>query len=918
MHVFGVPFGTDILDVLCKEILKNGLDFSEIAVVFPTQRNKLYFSHYLQENFQKEAFFLPYLYEIGEFIREATLSPYSGIIINNWQRNFFLKEAIKQTEAHSSSLFRNLLEETPQKNKENWLEDLFSFLEVGNRLLRFYDEILRERIDFTQLREQALYTDYEAHVQVLEKVWSTYVHLLRERSLIDPVVKETALQLDETFLSQFRTIYLVGPITMTKTEMAFFKLVAHRVPLFVFFQAEIKKPYPHQEAILKAWGKDPSEVIWLEGSQTRSEMQASLLINPTIKAFPNAVSQVGFILNAISESLKMGLEPHKIAIVLPDASLKNLLLSYLDERHLNLTMGLDLKHSLSYSLLYFFYELWATQTEYGYYHRPLLNLLTHPLFKGLIPGECQGYQERILKNNLIYISDQKGPIFRTISEIKGQLESERIDDLCLRITDFLQKLCLQGSLKPLLSHPHETMALKKMWEALEDLATLGRISPEKNDFLSLFRYILNYLGGLNYPLPGGIGGKIQVMEVLETRNLQFDVVIIPDMNEGLFPAKSEKDLFLNTAVRRALNLPTYKEREALYRYHFERLLKGARRAYLSYVASEERGVRSRFIEEIIYQKSLLYPDYEKEVEDYQAYTTIPAPLLRDQPWSQINDTSGKNKMKRRFKPAFLEERSISPSALFCYQVCPYKFYLRYILKLEPPIRVTERILPQDKGIVFHKVLKMLYKQRIWERGHKEFLEKLRQGLLEEFKKMPQFNQQPSAQLEIEILLTRLGRFIKNEYREFRQGWQPEVSLLETEIEVPYTIRDFTLILKGIPDRIDRKAGKFRIIDYKTGYIPSARACEIGENFLGVQLPFYLFLLYKKYGWDYENCEALGFYDLNNFEIKYHYKDFAKDPWGYMETYEHWLKKILTEILAKDTWERKQGDQCRFCEYQDMC
>ena len=151
---------------------------------------------------------------------------------------------------------------------------------------------------------------------------------------------------------------------------------------------------------------------------------------------------------------------------------------------------------------------------------------------------------------------------------------------------------------------------------------------------------------------------------------------------------------------------------------------------------------------------------------------------------------------------------------------------------------------------------------------------------------------------------------------FDKGWRPDVQLIEREIEIEFE----GVILKGIPDRVDRKEDIFRILDYKTGRIPTIKECEIGEDFRGIQLPFYLLLLKKKYGLPYEKCETLGFYDLKNqFEIKDNYKSFRADPIQYMEQFEDWLRETLKEILTPDNpWERRPGKECDYCDYQDIC
>ena len=113
--IFAVPYEVDILKVVSEHLLKHYPHWEEITFIFPAKRNKLYFQQYLQELTCKDVLLVPRLFEIGEFIKEATLNPYAGTLINNWQRNFFLKEAILQTKENLFDLFGQQV--------DSWAED---------------------------------------------------------------------------------------------------------------------------------------------------------------------------------------------------------------------------------------------------------------------------------------------------------------------------------------------------------------------------------------------------------------------------------------------------------------------------------------------------------------------------------------------------------------------------------------------------------------------------------------------------------------------------------------------------------------------------------------------------------------------------------------------------------------------------
>jgi len=912
MRLLALPFESAILKKAAEIILKEHKDLSHIAVIFPTQRSKVYFQQFLAEISGREAMLLPRLYEVSEFLQEATISPYPGFLLNQWQRNLFLKEAIFQVRQDISKLFGNQL--------GPWEEDFLEFVTTGQRLLRFYDEILRERISFEALKKEALYTDYETHVEILANIFEHYAKLLKENRFIDPVLKETALLLDEDFLQTFKAIYFIGVITMTRTETTFFKGINTYAPLTVFFQANKKEGLiSHQKVILNRWGKSEKEVHWLENNTT---------FNPppswTIRAFPQVTMQMGLILSAITQALNDGIKPHQIGIVLPDEEFKYLLLSYLSEHNLNLTMGLDIKHTLSYGFLERFFELFSSETEYGFYYQPFLGILSHPIIKTLFREEVKQWQEIVLKNNLLYVKKEilpKNRLFSFLNKIKRKLTQKTFGAFCKNLIQVLEEFHGYPELNALLGHYREIRGLNKILEALQELSTLEKLGvkiAKQPKFSHFFRFILKHLETLTYPLPARLTQAIQAMGILETRNMQFDVVIIPDMNEGLFPASSEKDLFLNTALRKRLGLPTYKDREGLYGYYFSRLTGGANRIYLSYVNDPKQGVRSRFIEKWVFEEIKKGRDLGKIEEEIKAYHHY-LPFIMPQKDIQIPIKVSVRKDKNTL--AYLETLKFSPSALLSYQCCPYQFYLKYVLQIPTPLEIKEWLTPQDIGQLLHITLKEVYTTwQPWEMSEEEFYHLLMRVLTEKLQQIPQFIHQPASRLGIEILKERFRFFVRQEYQDFQSGWRPQPQWLETEIEMKFKLGKRMVSLKGIPDRVDKKERFFRVIDYKTGYAPGPKQCEPGPEFKGIQLPFYLWLLNHKYGIPFQACEVLGIYDLKTeFKIKEPYKTFKHNPSIYMSEFKLWLEDTLARLFdTSKTWEKKPSPECDYCPYKSMC
>jgi len=959
MHIYAVPFSDHILVKVAEFFIKNDIDFKKTILIFPTQRSKLYFGHYLANLSKKSALLLPNMYEVSEFYQEITLSDYNGVLINELHRNLLLKEATLKVKEDLTPLFR----------KERFLGSFLEFASIGKKLLRFYDEVILEDIDFDVLKREGLYTDIEVHIHILEAILREYKRLLKERELIDPVIKQAKAHLDGDFLMQFNTLCFIGAISMTKSETMILQKIDHLIPVNIFFHTD--KPLIEQhKVILKRCGLKEEDIVWLSlparhrylparacpprplnqvqgrrASQWQAGVQAlagGKGFKPRfleIKAFPNAISQVSLIIKAISDSITQGTSPGEIAIILPDESLKDAILDFIHEKNLNLTMGLDIRHSLIYGLLYDFYKILASERESSFYYKDFLTFLKNPIVKNLclegrfIREDIDCTISFLLKENLIYIPCQLlnkliPLLLKFILKERAHLEKvNNLYDFCGYIEQLLKSL--PGYLRDsgLLDHHHQRCALNNMLKRIKELSNLESIgvniatdlpaqaSQWQAGGLSYLRFLLDQLSDETYPIPSDIIEAIQVMGVLETRNLSFKTVIIPDMNEGIFPWKSEKDLFLNTQIRIAVGLPTFTDREALCAYYFRRLIDSAHRVYLSYVEQKDRGVRSRFIEELVFKEvkrpGVDIEDVEKNIAQGKAYVlSLFSKEKKVSPITYSSPAKDSADLDRLYKLRF------NPSMLTTYISCPYHFYLQYVLDIKPPRQIEEEITPLDIGQIVHSTLNKVYRNhKVWKMSAPELHNIIWKTIQGHFDCL-----QPGQRITLDVLREKLRFFTENECNEFSSGWFPKVEFLEYKMEAYINLERKKVCLNGILDRLDKKNDQFRLLDYKTGKQVTKKECSIGENFKAPQLPFYLYLLKLKDKFYYKNCKALGIYDLKTtFEIKRPYQDFQKDPVSYMQSFEKWLYDMLREIFSKDRpWHKKVSMDCEYCPYQDMC
>ena len=309
---------------------------------------------------------------------------------------------------------------------------------------------------------------------------------------------------------------------------------------------------------------------------------------------------------------------------------------------------------------------------------------------------------------------------------------------------------------------------------------------------------------------------LQIMGLLETRMLDFDRVIVTHLNEGQMPAGNRINSFLPFEVKKEFGIPTFLEKEAIYAYHFYRLLQRSQDIYLLYNATQEglsEGIPSRFIYQLehfclpkhhfvkkqLHANLITFPKKEREVAK--------SPQLLD-----------------RLQKIAAE--GFSPSSLSLYLRDPLRFYEERVLGIQPILSSESMVSHKDQGTILHGVLESLftsYQNRdLSEKDYDQMLEKLPKILEAQFESI--YGNSTSLQgknhLVYQVLLAHCNSFLRYEKELVAEGANIQILALEEPfiIDFPLTEFDFPIRLKGTVDRIDKINEQVRIIDYKSGNV----------------------------------------------------------------------------------------------------
>ena len=513
------------------------------------------------------------------------------------------------------------------------------------------------------------------------------------------------------------------------------------------------------------------------------------------------------------------------AVVLPDEELLLPLLHSIPREisNVNITMGYPLSKTPLNSLIENLFSLHLNQRpNKGFYFRDAITILSHQYISEL-SAQASVLLNKIYKENIIYIDrfETDDELIKTIFASAGASASDFIDYL----------LGILALLRPDTSKATEHEKMKREFiyhyyitlKRLKDLLRNTEMSKK-----TLLRFVRQFISSVSVPFEGEPLKGLQIMGVLETRNLDFDTLIIPCMNEGIFPKINAGNSYVPYNLRYGFGMPTGEHIDSVYAYHFYRLIFRARNIYFLYNSSAEglqTGEESRYIMQLRYSKNS-----NIEIDSVRITCEISKS-------GKENITVGKSDDVMQEMSKFLSgERKLSASSICTYIACPLKFYLQNIKMMGDTDEVKEELDAAQFGNVFHDTMQELYRPMIDKEVTADFINRLLiekdlktidRTILESFKKKMKIqspNFQPEGQPLIALHIVK--QFVKGmlNYDKMHTPFVYRASEQKfDDMLIPLSDSARQVHIKGFIDRVDEKDGKTRIIDYKTG------KCKMGSG-----------------------------------------------------------------------------------------
>ena len=630
------------------------------------------------------------------------------------------------------------------------------------------------------------------------------------------------------------------------------------------------------------------------------------------------------------------------AVVLTD---ENLLLPLLyalpaDIGRVNVTMGFPLRQSLAYTFVERLVELQNHRRRKGdgctFYHADVAGILAHPYVAECDAALTRTMHEEIVRDRRISVDAAWLGRNELLKRIFTPAATWReLSDYMLDVVAAVARQPYEGD---------DARQRVEFLAVIAEQVTKLRNSLDECDidltaevYTSLLR---RHLQTLRIPFEGEPLEGIQIMGILETRNLDFENVIILSMNDDNFPGNHMAQAsFIPCNLRAAYELPTPEHHEGVYAYYFYSLIQRAKTVhmlYCSHADDKSTGEPSRYIYQLDYESGFDVRKVEVGV-DVNLAETAPIEVPKDE---------GVMARLERFVDA-QSPATLSPTAFFRYVACPLRFYFHSIARLEADDEISEEVDAPMFGTILHAAVQTLYARIAGEAHPGETLRAMiRTGEVAQAVEAAineNYLQDKHATAEDysgNLLLVKdiVIRYLRGGVMPYDAAHDAfAVSGLEEPVAYPFRFRaggrDLEMKFAGIADRIDTlDDGALRVVDYKTG-APHLEFDGVESLFTGtgkqrlsniLQTLLYAMMLHRSRGCDVEPA----LYYVRNMNRPGYSPQLDDKQTGvkgarytlYRERFEELLRAQLAELYDTSVPFRQceDADTCKYCDFNVIC
>ena len=545
---------------------------------------------------------------IGEFFQRVIIDSKNRKFLDKNLKILFLKEAISNIDIEKLGFSR----------------DFTTFLKQSEYIFRFFQELSNEYIEFEKLMEFDTYALYADHLDILKVIYINYCEILTRYNYCDTILLPNDYKINQEYLEQFSdiTLYLEG--YLSKYEFNILKDVITIIPLKInitfneFNQKNISlfKNYGIQKDLeidyTYTLNLSTKEIISQEKNKKNKK-------DITISPISSQLEQIAFIKFHITQMISKGIDPSKIAVVVPNETISFMLELFDEEHYFNFAMGRSISNHTIVKVVKLISKILVDKEPKDEVKLKYLDI-NPEIFSTLFQNNWNtNITKEIFNAILDYLFS-----FEKDEEVLEKLEQIRISlDILLFSTRSVE----------------------------------SNFHIKTKEFLKLFITELNAI-----TIDDVSGGKITVLGILETRAVHFDGIIVVDFNDQKIPKISVKDKFISSSLKHNVGLPSIEDRENLQRYYYKRIFDNGSHIAICYI-DDESSVMSRFIVQLFsdYKQYINKKDFSKILYDKKGLNHFYSELILD---------------------IDLSKKAWSATSLKTYLECKRKYYFQYISNIK--------------------------------------------------------------------------------------------------------------------------------------------------------------------------------------------------------------------------------------------
>lgn len=940
---------------------KLGSNLSKVAIVFPNKRASLFFNEYLAKE-SVDPIWAPSYHSISDLLQSlSSLQVADDIrLITTLYKVFQLHTDSKETLDDFYFWGELLLSDFDDADK-NLVDtkSLFSNIQALREIMddyEFIDEDQEKAIHtfFTNFSLEKRTILKERFISLWDELGNIYTDfnasLLADNLAYEGMLYRHNIENLKLEKLKYDHYVFVGFNVLNKVEQTFFsKLKEAGKALFYWDYDTFYTPLNG-----KVWN-EAGEFISRNLSTYPNELPSSyfdVFNQPKKITYLSSATEIGqsrYLPTWISSHL--GERESETAVVLCNETLLLPVLHSIPSsvQNINVTMGFPLSQTPIFSLISALMRLQNNgfDSSKGHFHyKDVLAVLKHP-YVHLLEPISYDLEDEIIKKNKFFLYPS---FLNRNSKLLSHIFSPQLSplDFCRYIKDAVE----------LITELYRDSEMKNIFDQLyreslyQAYTTINRIyllveSGELPVKTSTLQHLIEkILSATNIPFHGEPVLGMQVMGVLETRNLDFKNLVMLSVNEGQLPKGDNTASFIPYNLRKGFGMTTIEHKNAVYAYYFYRLIQRAENITLLYNTASDginKGEISRFMLQLLAESK-----HRVERKSIDAKYSI----SKEEEIIIPKTEEVYRRLRNRYDLSLDKNKDavLSPSALNSYLDCKLKFYYRYIANLKAPNEVSDEIDAALFGSIFHRSSEFIINSLMTKEGmiYKDDIQSIlktkiaiEKAVDDSFKEL--FFQIDSSEkpqydgiqlINRRVIISYIEQLLRHDlaYAPFKVMGMEKTVHREVKVDTP--VGSYSLNLGGNIDRLDLKEGVLRIVDYKTGGNASTLAkvedlftsdekrpnyifqtflyADIVSDLVKYQVAPSLLYIHRAANEDYSPVIQMGEprkekVDINNFMM-------VKDD------FKRCMHGLIQEIFEKDVafTQTEVESKCSYCDFKSIC